>query len=156
MTPVEMQQLFSDRGYLERTNDDEKDSIRKVLNALKINPASELGHFYVAFAPSLIRSRLSHKQLNDVLYPSVKGTTYPVDDPFDTPLGMATMFIREVWEVPDRFICLTSTEGEGAYLYDLSSEEVYYFDLAQQPQLVAGELEPRWHSFEEFIKWYLS
>ena len=42
-------------------------------------------------------------------------------------LRSATEFAREVYEVPEGFICLTSCEGEGFYLYECGTEAV--FDL---------------------------
>jgi hypothetical protein len=56
----------------------------------------------------------------------------------------------------NHFICLTSTEGQGAYLYDINTEAVYDFELSQDGKLTSGELKPRWSSFFDFLRWYLS
>ncbi len=74
----------------------------------------------------------------------------------NAPVGMATRFVRTVWETPGDIICLTTTEGEGAYLYDMTSGSVYDFDLADQSALAARTLQPRWKSFFDFLGWYLT
>ncbi|GIW80234.1 MAG: hypothetical protein KatS3mg105_2041 [Gemmatales bacterium] len=154
MIPLHIQQLLDERGYSQRTDD--KEVIRRTLVALGIDPASELGEFYLAYDPSLLQSDTSYEQLLDVVIPVVDGAAPVEADPSETPVGMATAFVRDVWEVPERMICLTTTEGEGAFLYDLSSGAIYDFSLSEQAELCNGSLSPRWNSFFEFIAWYLS
>ena len=154
MLPASIQQLLTDKGNSKRSNDQEV--IRKTLNALAIDPDSELACFYLSFDPSFLQSNTSYEQLEDVVVAAVDGADRAVVDPSETPVGMATAFVRDVWEVPDTMVCLTTTEGEGAYLYDLSSGAIYDFNLNQQVELCNGTLSPRWNSFFEFIAWYLS
>ena len=153
MIPFHIRQLLDERGYSQRTDD--KEAIRRMLNALGIDPASELGEFYLAYDPSLLQSDASYEQLQDIVVPVVDGAAPVETDPSYTPIGMATAFVRDVWEVPDTMICLTTTEGEGAFLYDLSSGAVYDFSLSQQKELSDRTLRPRWISLFEFLKWYL-
>jgi hypothetical protein len=154
MIPADIRDLLRDRGYMPREGD--TTAVRRTLVGLGIDPSSELGAFYMEYDPSVLLSAASYEQLEDVVVPVVEGQT-PVDaDPYETPVGMATAFVRNVWELPARFICLTTTEGEGAYLYDLTSGAIYDFALHQQNQLADGMLSPRWTSFFQFIRWYLS
>jgi len=153
MIPQHIQQLLDEQGCSQRTDD--KEALRNTINALGIDPTSDLGEFYLAYDPSLLQSNSSYEQLEDVVVPVVDGAAPVEADPSETPVGMATAFVRDVWEVPQNMICLTTAEGEGAYLYDLSTKTVYDFSLSQQNELSNGTLSPRWNSFYEFLEWYL-
>lgn len=154
MIPTQIRQLLINRGCSPRTSAEEQ--VRKNLVGLGINPDSELGSFYLEYNPSLLQSDTSYEQLEDVIAPAV-GDASPLDiEPWKTPVGMATTFVREVWETPKDVICLTTTEGEGAYLCSLGSGVVFDFSLANQNELASGSLQPRWKSFFEFLEWYLS
>ena len=153
MIPQHIQQLLDERGYSRRTND--KEAICKTLDALGIEPSSELGEFYLGYHPSLLRSTSTYEQLEDVVIPVVDGAAPAEADPSETPVGMATRFVREVWEVPERMIGLTTAEGEGAFLYYLSSGAIYDFSLSQQSELSNATMSPRWGSFFELLEWYL-
>lgn len=154
MSSGNIRELFRERGYSEDINN--RNAILEVLDALNIGENSELGTFYLACVPEVLRSKTSMEQLNGAVVVLADDTVQPDPDPFETPVGMATLFVREVWNIPETFICLTSTEGEGAYLFDLSSHGVFDFDLNEQSALCEGILEPRWKSFFEFLEWYLA
>jgi len=145
MIPQHIQQLLDEQGCSQRTDDAQ--TIHKTLSALGIEPTSELGEFYLAYDPSLLQSNNSYEQLEDVVVPTVDGDAQVEPDPSETPVGMATAFVREVWKVPKNMICLTTTEGEGGFLYDLSSKAVFDFSLSQRIELCNGTLSPRWNSF---------
>jgi len=68
---------------------------------------------------------------------------------------MTTTFVREVWGLPANLFCLTTSEGEGGYIYDAKTGVVYDFTLDQQSLLADGKLPARWDSFFEFLKWYV-
>jgi hypothetical protein len=104
----------------------------------------------------VLLSEASYEQLEDVVVPVLDGQPRVDAEPLDAPVGMATSFVREVWDVPARFICLTTTERDGAYLYDSVSGAIYDFSLNQQKELPEGTLSTRWISFFQFIRWYLS
>lgn len=154
MIPNHLQRLLDERGYSPRTDD--KEAIRTTLDALGIDPVSELGGFYLEYDPTCLQSRVSYQQLEDVVAPMIDGAASPPVDPSRTPVALATAFVRAVWEVPAVMICLTTAEGEGAYLYDLTSGAIYDFALSQQAELCNDKLPPRWTSFFEFLEWYLS
>lgn len=153
MISTKIRQLLTDRGYSPRT--ETKEQVRKNLDGLGINSDSELGSFYLNYDPSLLHSNTSYEQLQDVIAPAI-GDAPPIDiEPWKSPVGMATRFVREVWIIPNDIICLTTTEGEGAYLCSMNSGVVFDFSLADQNELASGKLKPRWQSFFEFLQWYL-
>ena len=68
---------------------------------------------------------------------------------------MGTRFAHEVWELPEKYVAFTSVEGEGAYLYDKVTGQVWDFELASREAFLAGKHQPKWNSFFEFMTWYL-
>ncbi len=66
-----------------------------------------------------------------------------------------TEFVREVFGVPDAYICLTSAEGEGFYLYNKDNGCVYDVDVADIDLLIIGSLKAKWNTFFSFMEWYL-
>lgn len=53
-----------------------------------------------------------------------------------------TEFIHEMWELPEKYICFTSLQGEGGYLLDKLSGGVWDFDLSQHDDFVTGKTPP--------------
>jgi len=153
MIPQHIQHLLDEGSYSPRTEG--KEAIRETLDVLGIESSSQLGSFYLEYDPTFLRSSEACEELLDVLVPTVEGQHYDEFDPLETPVGMETEFVREVWEVPETMICFSTTDAEGAFLYDLSSGAVYDFSLSQQDKLSNGTLSPRWSSFFEFLEWYL-
>ncbi|WP_317055807.1 hypothetical protein [Roseovarius rhodophyticola] len=66
-----------------------------------------------------------------------------------------TEFARDIYELPDGYICLTSGEGEGFILYSLLDRKVYDLSVTQFKDLADGKCEATWNSFFELIEWYL-
>jgi len=64
-------------------------------------------------------------------------------------------YVWDRYELPVNFLPLSSDEGEGMYLYDMSTEEVHDYRLARHDQFVTGQEQPRWESFHGFMMWYL-
>ena len=56
----------------------------------------------------------------------------------------------------DRFLQLSSIEGEGSYFYEKATDHVYDADWGDMEKLVSGELKPTWQTYEEFLEWYYS
>jgi hypothetical protein len=109
---------------------------------LGITPESEFFAFFSEFNASVLFSTSSYEELMDVSEPTPQ-------------IAAGTTFVREVWEIPSEFICLTSCEGEGCYLYSTKSNAVYDFSLAEWDEFMRNPV-ARWKSFFDFIEWYLS
>lgn len=75
--------------------------------------------------------------------------------------------LREVWkeskdgfwdeefpDLTDRYLPLSSIEGEGSYFYGKNTGGVYDVDWAEMAELAENRMEPRWSTFEDFLNWY--
>lgn len=114
----------------------------RALAELGIHADSEFAQFFRDYAITLFGSDVSNEELVDIAEPTFR-------------IAAGTRFVQEVWELPERYICFTSCQGEGGYLYDKESGAVFDFSLATRDAFVEG-LEPaRWGSFFEFMCWYL-
>ena len=69
-------------------------------------------------------------------------------------VARVTRFVREVWSVPPEFVCFSSVEGEGAYLYSTRNQSVWDFSLASSEDFADGNA-PNWPGFFAFMRWYL-
>lgn len=116
--------------------------VRRQLAGLGILPGTEIHEFFEAYSVCSVRSEVSHEELMDPSHPSPQ-------------LESATAFARETYDVPERFICLTSGEGEGFFLYDLASNAIFDVGVDELDALEIGDVQPRWGSFFEFLRWYL-
>ena len=54
----------------------------------------------------------------------------------------------------DRYLRISSIEGEGSYFYDKETDAVYDVDWNQMDDFVAGKLKPKFNSFYDFLEWY--
>tara|TARA_R110000851_G_scaffold232573_1_gene385173 strand:+ start:30 stop:581 length:552 start_codon:yes stop_codon:yes gene_type:complete len=68
----------------------------------------------------------------------------------------ATEFGRDIYNLPDGYICLSSGEGEGFILYSKINQKVYDLEVAEFDDLEQGKAEPTWESFFELIEWYVA
>ncbi len=59
-------------------------------------------------------------------------------------------------EISEKYLQLSSIEGEYSYFYKKESGEVFGVALDKIDLLVAGEIEPLFYSFYEFLNWYFS
>ncbi len=98
MIPNRIEKLIEDPGYSIRPNC--RRGMLAVLQALNLDPTSELSEFYLTFDPSLLTSNTSYEQLEDITQPYDYDHEEPEYQPEDTPIHVATMFIREVWDPP--------------------------------------------------------
>lgn len=121
----------------------ESRNVARELNALGINPESELGavaeRFNLAF---LLAGENSFAELNDPVWP-------------EGAMARTTSWMHETWELPANLIPLTSLEGEGGYLYDCNTGAVWDFELAYCEDFLAGSRTPMFTSFFDFLAWYL-
>ena len=104
---------------------------------------SEFAWFFLNYLIALFVSPVSYESICDVADPTPQ-------------VRHATDFVHEVWELPERYVCFTTCEGEGGYLYDKESGAVYDFSLVTRDAFVEGREPPRWLSFFEFLRWYLA
>ena len=127
-------------GDIDRTY---PDAVNEALEALGIPLDSEFGDFFREYAVTSLASPGDKAELRDLLEPT-------------TQIMHVTQFVHEVWELPENYICLSSVQSEGAYLYDRDTGAVWDFDLADREDFIAGRQKPAWNSFFEFMNWYLS
>ena len=127
------------RGNIHRTN---PDAVNEALVELGVPLDSEFAEFFREYVITFFISDTSDEQLCDLLSPSKQ-------------ILLGTEFAHEVWELPENFICFTSCQGEGGYLYDRDTGAVWDFDLADREDFIAGRQKPAWNSFFEFMNWYL-
>ncbi len=141
MIPVDLVGLVSKQtGNFLRNNPIEVDS---VLDSLGVSLDSEFADFYRRYKVSTFHSRTSNVELLDILSPSQQ-------------VSRATTFIHEVWELPNEWVCFSSTEGEGGFLYSTKTGEVFDFDLATRDEFLKGNSRAGWNGFFDFMTWYLS
>lgn len=154
MNREEMRQFMIGKGYTRR--EENGSDIQRALDALGVNPQSDIGWFFRTFDPTFLQSTEPLEELLDVTEPEVAGVVPPQVGPWETPVGSTTIYVREGWGVPDEYICLSTTDTDAAFLYHLPSGQVYEFVRGQYDELRSGELQPHWKTFFEFIEWYVS
>ncbi|SSC08997.1 hypothetical protein [bacterium endosymbiont of Bathymodiolus sp. 5 South] len=58
--------------------------------------------------------------------------------------------------ITDRYLQISSIEGEGSYFYDKKTDAVYDVDWGDMDDFMAGRLKPIFTSFYDFLEWYYS
>jgi hypothetical protein len=140
MLPIELKTLVEKQpGQVQRKN---RAAAELALSNLKVPLDSELAQFFLAYTITLFQSVVSSEQLCDIADPTHE-------------IAVGTRYIREVWELPEQFVCLSSVQGEGAYLYDLNVGSVWDFELGARDAFLTGRQSARWQGFYEFMIWYL-
>jgi hypothetical protein len=56
----------------------------------------------------------------------------------------------------DRFLQISSIEGEGSYFYEIATEIVYDTNWGEEEAMMLGTLENNWPNFYSFLEWYYS
>jgi len=56
----------------------------------------------------------------------------------------------------DRYLQISSIEGEGSYFYDKETDAVYDVNWNEMNNFVEGNLKPMFSSFYDFLEWYYS
>lgn len=59
-------------------------------------------------------------------------------------------------EIYDRFLQLSSIEGEGSYFYEIATDTVYDANWGEEEAMMSGTLDKKWPSFYSFLEWYYS
>jgi hypothetical protein len=126
-------------GQVQRTN---HAAVKQALSDLNVPLNSDFAVFFLNYTITLFRSDVSGEQLCDIAEPTPE-------------IALGTRFVHDVWELPEQFICITSVQGEGAYLYDVKTGKVWDFELGYREVFLAGQLPAKWSSFFEFMTWYL-
>ena len=139
MIPSHVQNyLEKGKGIIFRKN---KDSAVKVLQSLGIDIADEFSEFYLKYQGGFI----SPNPLPELL--DIEGPAIPA-------IPDQTEYVQDRYDLPDKYLALTTDESEGMYLYDKENKAVYDFDLTTYDQFMQGNILPRWNSFNTFLSWY--
>lgn len=140
MIPIQLKKLVEQQpGKVHRTN---REAVERALSDLNVSFDSEFAEFFLAYTITLFKSDVSGEQLCDVAEPTPE-------------VALGTHFVHDVWELPEQFVCLSSVQGEGAYLYDRNTGKVWDFDLGCREDFLSGGQPAKWNSFFEFMTWYL-
>ena len=134
--------LMSKQSFSAQKSAEYKNGSILVLKELGIPADSEFYEFY---------STYYGRNLN------YRGGASPIVDPSPPQKSLlrTAFFAREVWEVPEQYILFSTGEGEGGYLYNKEDGTVWDFTLGEQKLLGTNALR-HWHSFYEFMVWYLT
>ena len=54
----------------------------------------------------------------------------------------------------DRYLRISSIEGQGSYFYDKETDAVYDVGWDEMDDFMAGKLKPLFTSFYDFLEWY--
>ncbi len=141
MIPKNLHGLVSKNklGKAERSN---PTAAQEAMQKLGISEKSEFYEFCISYCLNSLLSPLAEEQLVDVCDPTEE-------------VAAGTAFANEVWELPKEYICFTSCQGEGGFLYSKCTHAVYDFSLSERKEFLASP-KPTWPSFYKFIEWYLS
>lgn len=140
MIPKPIIEAFSRQtGEITRNN---KESVTRNISRLELNHNEQFVDFFLLYDLSGIVSK-KEVELIDLCSPS--------DEILET-----TEWAKEVYELQDDFICLSSGEGEGFILLSRVDGKVYDVSVNNFDLLESHGVEPRWNSFYELIDWYLN
>lgn len=121
----------------------DRHAVTRALSDLGVPLDSEFAEFYLNYKITIYNSDVSDEQLCDVAEPSCE-------------VAVGTKFAHEVWGLPARYVCFTSAQGDGGYLYEVDTGMVWDFSLSTRDNFFSGKEQPRWKSFFAFMVWYLS
>jgi hypothetical protein len=54
----------------------------------------------------------------------------------------------------EKYLQLSSAEGEGSYFFDRKSGEIYDVGWGDMDHFYEGKIEAKWKNFTEFLEWY--
>ena len=111
------------------------------LSQLGVDPNSEFGEFYMEYQGSFISPRPIAELLD------IEGPAIPA-------IPDQTEYSQDRYQLPEKFLALTSDESEGMYLYNKDDHAVYDFDLGEYKDFMNGKVPARWESFNSFLVWY--
>jgi len=117
-----------------------KDEAKNVLDEMGVKKNTPFYEFYANF----ISTDSSEKEYADPIF--------DLDEIYDNYKN--SFWAEEYPGITDRYLQLSSIEGEGSYFYDKKTDAVYDVDWSEMDDFMAGKLEPRWKSFYDFLEWY--
>ncbi len=120
----------------------DKEKIIECLKELGIEDHEQIKEFFIMYKASAILSKTSNEELMDLLSPTKQ-------------IADVTEFVRDVYGVKDDYICISSAEGEGFFLYSKIDSAIYDVNVEELEELEAGSTTPKWTSFFDFLEWYL-
>jgi len=133
------------RAFLARDAGDvlryDRQSALQALRHLGVDPTTEFGEFYLEYQGSFISPRPIAELLD------IEGPAIPA-------IPDQTDYARDRYQLPEKFLALTSDESEGMYLYNKEDQAVYDFDLSQYQACMNDEVAASWTSFNNFLEWY--
>ena len=134
--------LMSKQTFSTQKNAEYKNESILVLKEIGIPEHSEFFEFYSSYYARDLRKRSGASPIVD-------------SSPPQKYLLHAAFVGHDAWEVPEQYILFSTGEGEGGYLYNKEDGTVWDFDLGEQKLLGTDALR-HWHSFYEFMVWYLT
>jgi len=113
------------------------------LDRLGVSKDSQLGSFFLRYAGPLASPNTGFELLDLV---GEKG---------QHSVESSTSLVRSRLGWPDRYLVLTSFVAGGAMVYDIPTEQVYDVDFEGGDALLKnGQLDPRYPSFVEFLRFF--
>lgn len=112
------------------------------LSKLGVDQESAFAKIYLEYDISAIHSNQT-TELLDICFPD------------EDEILSATRFGREIYDVPEGYLCLTSGEGEGFFLYEIETGRIFDLDVDDMDVLSKDDRQARWNDFYELFEWYL-
>jgi len=113
---------------------------QKILDLIGIKNKNTFYEYYSSFMPSgsVFREEVDLLYDLDEIYEDYKNPYWKIQYP----------------NLTDRYLQISSIEGEHSYFYDKETDAVYSVNWSQMDDFVAGKLEPMFNSFYDFLEWY--
>lgn len=142
MIPLVITDLMAQQKGSVRRPAEQRAKVLNDLEQLGIGADTEFGEFFKEYRLSGVLSRRSI-ELQDLSSPT-------------SQILSTTEFARDIYGLPEGFICLSSGEGDGFIAYSRCDGRVYDVRAADIDALGRGELAPKWDSIFRLMEWYLS
>ena len=113
---------------------------QEALSELSINNTSIFYEFYITY----IGIDSSEQENADLMF-SLKEIYENYKNPF---------WENEYPNITERYLQLSSIEGEYSYFYDKKTDALYGVDWAEMDDFIAGKLKPLFTTFYDFLEWY--
>jgi hypothetical protein len=124
-------------------DDEGRARAHRALTKLGIDEGSHFADIYLRYDLSAVASTRS-VELLDICFPD------------EDEILSATQFGRDIYDVPDGYLCLTSGENEAFLLYEVATGQVYDLDVDKLSDLNDGRHKAQWKDFFDLMDWYLT
>ena len=119
------------------------DEVAAGLGRLGVAKDSQLGSFFLRYAGPLASPNTGFELLD------------LIGEDGRHSVESSTVLVRNRFAWPDRYLVLTGFLAGGVMVYDTTTEHVYDVDFEGGDALLKdGRLEPRYHSFVEFLRFF--